>query len=588
MGEGSTAGDRETSLHFTASDTDESVASDANSDTTTADNSGPDDSSGDDSGDALIAEEVQSLLESKCGGCHGAGGPGAGGIDYITDLAALVAQKKVERGSPETSRIFIRITSADNPMPPAAQNDPLSTDEIDLVRRWILSGAPAGPTPANCADNVFISADEMIEEMTIDILFDVDPADRPFTRYLTLTHLHNSGLCPDVLDAYEAAISKLVNSLSRETFIARPLRFGPQGTLLRIDLRDYGWHENAVLLAKGFADVWEATVIANPFAVEFAGEFADDLKTQAQTGIPFQSADSFLQLVSRGGLYYDILKIPSTADALEVELQVGDPNDPNSLTEGEIVRASFRESGVSSNNRMIERRRTGLSSQRSYWRSFDFASSAGAADLFAEPITFVADGGEIIFNLENGMQAYMLVDGDGDRVDVAPTEIVRDPAQRDSVVKNGISCMACHDAGIIPKADEFRAFYEDAKSEFPNQAERDLIELLYPGDEAVAAAQAFDAGIFKEAMKAADVPVGVAEPIIAASLSFEANIDLRRAAAELGVTEERLDHELNGLDLSLRSLRFTTISRDTFTAAFRDALCAINPGDNLPVCPNGQ
>ena len=44
---------------------------------------------------------------------------------------------------------------------------------------------------------------------------------------------------------------------------------------------------------------------------------------------------------------------------------------------------------------------------------------------------FVQDGGEIIFNLPNGFHAYYLTDGKGNRLDIGPTRIVRDPSQRD-------------------------------------------------------------------------------------------------------------------------------------------------------------
>ncbi|HGG57279.1 MAG TPA: hypothetical protein ENK31_05740, partial [Nannocystis exedens] len=300
-----------------------------NSDSDSGDTDSGDTDSGVDQG--AIANETRDLLTAKCSQCH-SGDNAKGGIDYITDLAALVAQGKVERYDPEASRILVRITSESNPMPPPAENNALSSDETELIRSWILAGAPPAQAPADCLDNDFISLDETVKEMAKDISFGLDnTADRKFTRYLTLTHLHNSGLCDDEIEIYRQATAKILNSLSREPLIRKPVEIDAEGLILRIDLRDYGWDaDSADILVKnkGFGDAWEATVIANPFAIEFEGDPADDLKTFAQTAVPFQSADTLLQVISRGDLYYDLLGIPSTINVLENDLGVPELDDP--------------------------------------------------------------------------------------------------------------------------------------------------------------------------------------------------------------------------------------------------------------------
>ncbi|PCC69449.1 hypothetical protein SAMN02745121_08948 [Nannocystis exedens] len=47
--------------------------------------------------------------------------------------------------------------------------------------------------------------------------------------------------------------------------------------------------------------------------------------------------------------------------------------------------------------------------------SHDFANNQGTSNIFAHPLDFEADGGEIIFSLPNGMQGYMIVDAAGSR-----------------------------------------------------------------------------------------------------------------------------------------------------------------------------
>ena len=48
-------------------------------------------------------------------------------------------------------------------------------------------------------------------------------------------------------------------------------------------------------------------------------------------------------------------------------------------------------------------------------------------NIFAHPLDFSQDGGEIIFNLPNGLQAYLIVDREGVRIDAAPISIVSEP-----------------------------------------------------------------------------------------------------------------------------------------------------------------
>ena len=69
---------------------------------------------------------------------------------------------------------------------------------------------------------------------------------------------------------------------------------------------------------------------------------------------------------------------------------------------------------------------------------------------------FEEDGGEIIYRLSNGMHAYMIIDGKGNRLDEAPVDIVRDVKEHANTVKvlNGISCIGCHRHGLQPYQDQ--------------------------------------------------------------------------------------------------------------------------------------
>src|SRR5262249_24742039 len=153
--------------------------------------------------------------------------------------------------------------------------------------------------------------------------------------------------------------------------------------------------------------------------------------------LPYVRGDWFVAAAARPPLYHDVLQLPKTDRELEAMLRV---DVAQNLRQDRVARAGFNSSGVSRNNRLIERHESGAVV---YWKSYDFGSNAGRQNLFAHPLgpgdcltTFQHDGGEIIFNLPNGLQAYLLVAGDGRRIDKGPTAIVSDPRRPDRAVEN--------------------------------------------------------------------------------------------------------------------------------------------------------
>src|SRR5262249_12390486 len=152
---------------------------------------------------------------------------------------------------------------------------------------------------------------------------------------------------------------------------------------------------------------------------------------------------------------HELLQLPETERELEKQLHI---DVSENVRQERVVRAGFNGSGVSGNNRLIERH---PSPYGSYWRSYGFADTTGQRNLFAFPLGpaadgkgFVPDGGEIIFSLPNGLNAFMLVNEKGNRLDKAPLSVVSDPRRPDRAVENGISCMSCHARGFIPVKDQ--------------------------------------------------------------------------------------------------------------------------------------
>ena len=61
---------------------------------------------------------AQAILRKACHRCHGEDGSVEGGMNYVLDFKTLVVRKKIVPGDAATSKLYKRLTSADNPMPP--------------------------------------------------------------------------------------------------------------------------------------------------------------------------------------------------------------------------------------------------------------------------------------------------------------------------------------------------------------------------------------------------------------------------------------------------------------------------------------
>jgi WD40 repeat protein/mono/diheme cytochrome c family protein len=502
-----------------------------------------------------LARKAREVLKANCQRCHHREAA-EGGFGYVTDLAALVERRKVVPGDAAKSKLLRRIADKDDPMPPAGEKQRPSAEDVALLRRWVEAGAP---DDAVAARRDFLSDADVIKLIGAD-LERVERRDRPFTRYFTLTHLYNAGRSEDELQTYRAGLSKLVNSLSWGRRIVVPRPIDPPKTIFRIDLRDYRWDEK----------VWEAILYEYPYGGLIDVDATKGLREATDCPLPFVRADWFVFAASRPPLYHDVLQLPKTDRELEEkELKVDVAKD---VRQERAARAGFNESGVSRNNRLIERHE---SAYGAYWKSYDFAGNAGPENLFQHPLDFRHAGGEIIFNLPNGLQAYLLVDGKGNRIDRGPVAIVSDPKQPDRNVVNGVSCMSCHSKGMIDKADQVRAVVEKNKAAFGDEA--DTILALYQPREKFAALLREDAERFAEAVKKSGAHLSQTEPVAALALLFERELDLPLAAAEAGLKTEAFREKLAkspklGRTLGPLAVEGGTVQRQAFVEAFGDVV----------------
>lgn len=511
-----------------------------------------------------VTQQVKDILTRNCLRCHGGDGSDEGGVNYILEVRRLIARGKVVPGKPEESSLLARVKAGEMP----ADDDPLPQDEVNVLERWIAAGAPDFSA---LAPRTFVSDSDLLHFIMQD-LQEHNRADRPFFRYFTLTNLYNSGADDGLLQTYRAALSKLVNSLSWGRNIVQPKPIDPAGAILRIDLRDYGWT----------SATWDRIVTSYTYRIDYQSIEARAIRAATGEELPYLRGDWFVARAAIPPLYHDILGVPKTEKELETLLGI---DTARNLTKQRAARAGFNGSGVSRNNRLIERHD---SPHGAYWRSFDFQGNNGPKNLFAHPLgaaggqDFEHDGGEIIFSLPNGLQGYMLVDAKGNRIDQGPIDVVSDPKRPDRKVINGLSCMSCHTGGIIPKEDQVRSTVLNNPAAFNNLPIKAILA-LYPKSEEFAALVKRDADRFVRALEKAGAADVKSEPVSALAQRFEESIDLTLASAETGLSKVdflvRLEKSPK-LSRALAPLQSANgvVQREVFEKNFGDVRSTFNLG----------
>jgi mono/diheme cytochrome c family protein len=506
-------------------------------------------------GDKEIATQAHAVLQKHCAACH-SGLQSKGGMGYVLDRDKLLARGKVVAGKPDESPLWQRV--ADGEMPPP-KRPRLSGEETAVLKRWIVAGAPAfGPA---LAQSDFITADAVARAALAD-LESVPASQRKFIRYFSAVHLANAGRDAAEVATVRLALGKLLNSLSWHPRLTVPRTVGTG--LWRIDLRDYKWA----------ASSWERLLRDYPYK-----DPPDKALAKAtDTEVPVVRADWFVATASQPPLYYDLQQMPLTDRGLERLLQVDVAQD---LADENAVRAGFNDSGVSKNNRVLERHDAAFGA---YWRSYDFAGNKGRQSVFEHPLgpnngetSFRPDGGEMIFHLPNGLLAFLIVDGLGRRIDKAPGDIVSDPLRPDQRVTAGLSCMNCHARGLLPKADQVRAHVEKNRQAF-TKADVESVLALYATKDRFAALVDEDTTKYTKALATLAVKLDGDEPVNLVTRRYEAPLDLALAAAEMGTTVEWFREKLaKGLSEARAfgplAVKGGTVAREVFEdayATFRD------------------
>ncbi|HEY7184228.1 MAG TPA: cytochrome c [Blastocatellia bacterium] len=519
-----------------------------------------------------IARRVETIFADHCFQCHGLNAKAAKNV-FALDRVRLIQARVVIPGD-AASPLLKAVESGAMPL----GGPELSASDKAAVRDWILEGAPdwAGQSAGGADRRDFISESSLLSMIAED-LERTAPRDRPYIRYLSLAHLRGAGTPEEELEGHRLAIAKLVNSLSWRQEITAPAPIDAARTLFRIDLRDYQWTEA----------MWRRVLIDYPYALilpeseritRLSGEIA-----------AYVRGDWFVAAASSPPLYHELLGLPRSV--AELERRLGVDTASQLAEEKYVIRAGVRSSGVSQNNRALERH---VSPFGAYWRSFDFRSNLGGQNIFANPLRFDAAGGEIIFNLPNGLQAYFLADAQGRRIDSAPLEIVSDRNQPDDpLIRNGRSCIGCHFAGMKSFRDDARSAIrlqglqpDDLDRALALYAPQDTVDRAVAGDEArfLRAEQALGG---KYASKRWDTNART-EPVNALSRRFQSELPIELAAAEVGLEARdfydrlRWNTRLNNLGFGQLLTPGGAVKRDVWEKHFGDVARELQLGIHLP------
>ncbi len=518
---------------------------------------------------AALAKSAQAVLKDRCFSCHGESGANEGGFNYALNRKRMVRELIVP-GSSNDSKLFQRVVKGE--MPP--DGDKLPQDEIDTLKKWIEADAPAFGAETK---REFVSPTDMLSAMLKD-LEKANDRDRPFYRYFTLTHLYNAGFEDNELESHRQGLSKLVNSLSWGREVRVPVAIDSAKTILRIDLRHYKWNEN---------EAWSRIVAADPYRVTYTHAAAQTCYLLTKSELPHARADWFVFAASRPPLYNLILGLPDKPDEmLKFEKErLGVDVARNLQDYNGVLRAGFFPSGVSKSIRLIERHG---SSYGAYWKSYDFKpvdpkeQPPKRRNLKANPtgpggpLGFEHDGGEMIFNLPNGLQAYMLTDAAGQQIAKGPTDVVVDKEAvkrgRDPEVVNGVSCMNCHWSGMLNKTDQIREHVLSQPAAYSKEV-IEFVTAVYAPKADLNAKLTEDRQRFEAAVRQCGLTgLAKSEPVATLAFQFDEPLDLDLAAAEAGVTPDKLVAALRSntvLGRELGSLpQGQPVPRDTFLQVF--------------------
>jgi hypothetical protein len=412
---------------------------------------------------------------------------------------------------------------------------------------------------------------ELGRNITPAIRIDLEKArerDRKFIRYFSLAHLAEAGLSEAELEKHRIAFTKLINCLSWGRKIIKPSAIDDKQTIYRIDLRDYRWNEK----------IWNALTASYPYeGIDSLEKEMKYLREVTDCGNPLVRIDWFLAQASKAPLYYEVLQLPDDEKELGKLLQLEIEENINAER---VQRVGISKSAVSPHARLLERHET---SNGYYWKTYDFEGTPGKGNLLESPLGPTGDGFQhtssaALFTLPNGLQGYFLMDANGKRIDRSQPGILRDDQQPDRAVVAGISCIRCHHSGLIEKVDEIRELVKKSPRAFPKE-ELNTVLALHPEQAEMDKILKSDKERYAQALSQLSPGTSdnekLIDPVSSITQQYDGNVSLKRVAAELATSQEKVLAAMDknptlGRTLAPLRLPESKLPRSYFLAALPD------------------
>ncbi|TWT91870.1 c-type cytochrome domain-containing protein [Neorhodopirellula pilleata] len=516
--------------------------------------------------DSIALTEVKGILRSRCLECHRAE---ASSTDFdVLDVESLIKSKTVAPGDADGSALM-RVITTDDPEVRMPQDLPaLPAEEIEKIRRWIAGGAKAFPEDVQRPEvqqqeDAFagLVGVEYVLKQILAHQRKQKPDHQRYIRYFSCNHLLTRGATRDELNLQRDALAKTINHLTYERDpVELEIIDGETATVFAVDIRKLGWHADVLkasdsfLATKSSLDKYDLILLEYPYGIGYEdSETYDRLEreflkpSEMVRQIPYLRSDWFCSTALQPVLYHDIMGLPHTVSELERDIIGVDADEE--LHHERIHRGAVILSGVSRNNRAAERY---SAPHGAYWKSIDYSSNVGSENIFRDPVDLHGVGGEMIFNLPNGLQGYYLADAAGNRLDAGPTAIVTDKFAEDKVVRNALSCVRCHDKGIKPFKDVVRPAIESLPGHLGFNKKQVLA--LYPEQDELSALLKKDTDRFLGALeKVLGRPQSI-EPLVPVTRRYlEDPLLLGTVAGELGLEDSE------DMAAVFRSRQFTSL-----------------------------
>lgn len=325
----------------------------------------------------------------------------------------------------------------------------------------LLGGVAGDPSP-----------DGAMRSVVLDLAESVPVGSRYYTRYLALWPYAEVDR-----SAVLKSLAFQMNSCSWNSTFGK-LTVVQGGTLVRFDLREFGWDRvarsrrlaNAEAAGASFnfkdaaekflfLDPWEALIRRDPYFFSTAIDYGTlkrgwidpgvdyAARQLSYSGRPVLRADWFLTQLSLDrplGFYSDFLGLPKKeADLFKMlgaDLKFIDREE---LTRGGAALTSI----VALRNRELQLFPTLVGGDQPFlWRSLDVKAESGKQSVLENFAgTLKPDGKELIYSLPNGLHGYYVCNGAGDQVGEVPIDIAQDKQDAyDNRVISSYKCVSCH------------------------------------------------------------------------------------------------------------------------------------------------